>query len=401
MLGGFGLALLSVVAGTIVAGSIDPVAFPDIKLVCKALGESGPECVAGTVKAGVVSTAGIVVAMLVTWSMRRALPSAATADAPHALALPLATASAAILGAAYLVAAIVAPPSLSRVAEISQHAALISIVNLGWPIILQLAAMAPDFRTRLGYLASLVALLCITPYRATVLAAAAFGIVFPALAALLSTARESSGFRMRTWSIWRWMAIAAGAIGVTAVAGAMILYQTAERTSPIFRTTVSAGETASSLALKLAQRIAYPIYQAHFAERLGETQALPSALDELASKLRLTRRENLNQQLYRRIYGPGTVGETTSLYYGEAAARTSLAPFAWVVAAPLLYVLAWVLLARMGVDVGILAGLAIWRGSLGGTFSVLPAFVLQVLIIWLLCRLTALRAPATASNHGR
>ena len=83
----------------------------------------------------------------------------------------------------------------------------------------------------------------------------------------------------------------------------------------------------------------------------------------------------------------------TSLYYGEAAARTSLPPLFWVIAAPLLYVLAWLLLRRLGVDVGVLAGLAIWRGSLGGAFSVFPAFVIQALVMLCLTRL----APA---RHG-
>lgn len=382
VLGGFGLAVLSVAVGTLLAACINPLAYPDIRLACRALGEGGPQCAAGALHAGSVSLLGLCVATALAWALRP--PTAASRGAArliHERVAPLALGVTTALAIVVLVGQIGSLPSLSRVKEITHHAAVISIANLGFPLLLQLAARAPQLRLRVVYLAAVATLLCITPFRATFLAVLVFGVVLPVVEPVLGKGSWRATLTRRRLALG-----AGGVLAVGVLVAGLIVYQTAQRSEPLLASAPQAQRYADAIVPKLVQRIAYPIYQAHFAKVLAETERLPSALDEVMAKLRLTKHANLNEALYRRIYGPGSAGETTSLYYGEAAARSALVPLAWVVAAPLLYVLAWLGFARRGFDVGILAGLAIWRGSLTGAFSVLPAFVVQSAVLILLTR---------------
>ncbi|HVA41790.1 MAG TPA: hypothetical protein VNF49_14070 [Candidatus Binataceae bacterium] len=368
---------------------IDPMHYPDISLACRALGEGGAQCAAGARHAGLVSLLGLGAALALAWGLRPPDGGREPAGTRHERVLPLALGAAAGVATAALVGQITASFSLSRVQEITQHSTVISIANLGFPLLLQLSVLAPSSRVRIGYLAAAVALLCISPFRATFLAAVFFGIVLPAVEALFSGRARRAMLTRRSLSL-----AAAGVFGAVVLIAGIILYQTAQRSAPLFAAAPSAEHYAGSLVPKLTQRIAYPLYQAHFAEAVASVEPLPSVRDELASKLRLGKHVNLNEALYGMIYGPGSVGETTSLYYGEAAVRTALAPLAWVVAGPLLYVLAWLALRRLRVDAGVLAGLALWRGSLGGVFSVLPAFVIQSAVLLMLCRAPGLGAGA-------
>jgi len=389
VLGGFGLAILSVAVGVVLVALIDPMHYPDISLACRALGEGGAQCAAGARHAGLVSLLGLGAALALAWGLRPPDGGREPAGTRHERVLPLALGAAAGVATAALVGQITASFSLSRVQEITQHSTVISIANLGFPLLLQLSVLAPSSRVRIGYLAAAVALLCISPFRATFLAAVFFGIVLPAVEALFSGRARRAMLTRRSLSL-----AAAGVFGAVVLIAGIILYQTAQRSAPLFAAAPSAEHYAGSLVPKLTQRIAYPLYQAHFAEAVASVEPLPSVRDELASKLRLGKHVNLNEALYGMIYGPGSVGETTSLYYGEAAVRTALAPLAWVVAGPLLYVLAWLALRRLRVDAGVLAGLALWRGSLGGVFSVLPAFVIQSAVLLMLCRAPGLGAGA-------
>lgn len=381
LVGGLALALASVLAGSVVADWIQPLAltYPDIRLVCIALMESAVECRSGAVQAGSVSVIGLSIAAALIVLLRPSRLNVAARDEFASRALPLALGGVLVLAVAFLATAS-SVPALSRQEDIARQSALVSIVNLGWPLLLQLAARAPDLRTRFGYLTGVVALLALTPYRATFLAAAAFGVVLPALETTLR-ARTSAVLSIRRLALG-----AAGIVAVAAITGLLIVRETAQRDLPLLAAAAPGESQRNLTALKLAQRLAYPVYQAHFAQTLADTVQLPSPADELRAKFRLSDRPNLNQYLYRRIYEVGSVGEMTSLYYGEAAAATSLAPIAWIAAAPLIYFLLWLLMGRLGVDVSVLAGLAIWRGSLGGFFSVAPAFAVQVGVVYLLAR---------------
>jgi len=381
VLGGFGLAILSVAAAALLVAWIDPLTYPDISLACRALGEGGAQCAAGARHAGLVSLLGLGVALALAWGLRPPDGGREPAGTRHERVLPLALGAAVGLAIAALIGQITATPSLSRVQEITHHSTVISIANLGFPLLLQLSVVAPSSRVRMGYLAAAAALLCISPFRATFLAAVFFGIVLPAVEALCSGRARRGLLTRRSLSL-----AGAGVLGAVVLVAGIILYQTAQRSAPLFAAAPSAEHYAGSLVPKLTQRIAYPLYQAHFAEAMASVEPLPSVGDELASKLRLGKHVNLNEALYGKLYGPGSVGETTSLYYGEAAARTALAPLAWVVAGPLFYVLAWLALRRLRVDAAVLAGLAIWRGSLGGAFAVLPAFVIQSAVLLVVCR---------------
>jgi hypothetical protein len=135
----------------------------------------------------------------------------------------------------------------------------------------------------------------------------------------------------------------------------------------------------------LAQRLAYPLFQAHFASVIAAQVPVPTVADEILGKIRVRRAPNLNEFLYGIVHGTGTVGEMTSLYYGEAAAYSKSPPVIWIFIAPLLIVAAWLILRRFGYETGTLMGVQIWRGSLGGLIPLIPALVLQMLAVVLLC----------------
>src|SRR5262249_25558372 len=128
----------------------------------------------------------------------------------------------------------------------------------------------------------------------------------------------------------------------------------------------------------LKQRIANPLFQAHLAERLSAFTSLPDMAQEVRRKLRLTDEPSLNEFLFRRIYGTGYFGQTPSLFFGEALANSRSHPLVWTTTAPLLLIWGWAMLRHRGLDAGVLFGLALWRGSLGGLATVLPALVLQL-----------------------
>jgi len=388
VVGGFGLALLAVVAALPLVLSIDPLAYPDIRLVCRALGNTRAQCTVGALEAGLVSAAGLIIATLVALGLRPA-ERQEILEIPHHIVLPLAIGC---VGALLLAAAIAAPstPFVSREIDITANASLVSIVNLGWPLLLQLSVSSRALSMRLAYLAALVTLLCLSPFRAAFVAVVAFGVMLPIIGMLLQNARVAQTFHARRLLRRGTLAAGAGVLLIGAVLAVVIAMQTAERDL----TAMDSGDEPSPVATaegKLAQRISYPLFQAYYARAVAQVEELPGALDELKAKFRLGSSPSLNHRLFEKIYNRDTVGEMTSLYYGEAAARTSLPPLFWIVAAGLLYVLAWLLFARLGADVAVLAGVAIWRGSLGGAFSVLPAFLIQALIVLAFTRLGARR----------
>jgi hypothetical protein len=138
---------------------------------------------------------------------------------------------------------------------------------------------------------------------------------------------------------------------------------------------------------KLGQRVAIPLFQAHLARAYDFDPRMPTLADDLLTKLRLRRALDFNSYLFAATHEGISLGEVTSLYFGEAAVRTTSDPIVWSVAAPLLLVLIWVVLRKLEVDASLLIGLAIWRGSLGGLIGVMPALAIQLGLYVALCRL--------------
>jgi hypothetical protein len=113
---------------------------------------------------------------------------------------------------------------------------------------------------------------------------------------------------------------------------------------------------------------------------------MPTVADDVLTKLRIRRALDFNSYLFAVTHEGVALGEVTSLYFGEAAVRTTSDPIVWSVAAPFLLVLIWVALRNLEVDACLLIGLAIWRGSLGGLIGVMPALLIQLGLYVALCR---------------
>jgi hypothetical protein len=215
-----------------------------------------------------------------------------------------------------------------------------------------------------------------SPFRGVILAFFIFAVAIPGIKALLGHRLRSSSDLKR---IVKYTIVAAGFAAI--FVGALYV-DTAQRESNL----EVGRDAASQLQAKITQRVAFPLFQAYAAKRFSEVVILPGPLNEILKKFRLTDKQNLNEYLYSMIYGGGTVGETTSLYYGEAVAASASHPIIWIVVGPLSLVWLWLLLLRAHCDVGALIGIAIWRGSLGGISSVIPALSIQIAIIILLTR---------------
>jgi hypothetical protein len=162
---------------------------------------------------------------------------------------------------------------------------------------------------------------------------------------------------------------------------ALLAFETQQRTTNL----QMVGGIVSQTIEKLGQRVAIPLYQAHLAQAYALDQQLPSIADELLTKLRLRHTIGINGYLYS-INHPttGDYGETTSLYFGEAALRTTGPPLIWCVIAPFILVLLWALLRAYGYATETLIGIAIWRGSLGGIVAIAPALTFQLAVFMLL-----------------
>ncbi|HEU5018863.1 MAG TPA: O-antigen ligase family protein [Pseudolabrys sp.] len=232
-----------------------------------------------------------------------------------------------------------------RIVAIGSEGTWISLENLLWPLLLQLFVLTSDIRSRLLAGATLLLIAALSPFRGVVFAIVLFG----AVPLLVSMTRRN----------WLYLIIIGAALG------GVLVSQTSHRTN---------DRGPSRIEQALSQRIVMPLFQAYAAEHV---QHLPTALDNVEQKLKLTSGPNLNRFLFQRLYGDG-VGETTALFYGEGVANIGRDPLLWIVGAALLPVLLVLLLSRFGVVAGVVAGLAIWRGSLGGISDVFPAMAIQM-----------------------
>jgi hypothetical protein len=207
-----------------------------------------------------------------------------------------------------------------------------------------------------------------------ILAVAIFGIAAPAIERAVAHIR-SYGFEFRQAAIYGSIVL----VGLVAMTAELAI-QTKNRTTNLEVT----GGAFWQLKEKLRQRIAIPLYQAHLALADDIDQQVPSISDEVLTKLRLRNATGINGYLYQMTHPNATYGETTSLYFGEAALRTAAPPLIWCVVAPFILVLLWVALRRYGYASGALIGIAIWRGSLGGIVGIVPALAFQLALLMVL-----------------
>lgn len=350
----------------------------DIGLICRLINEAAAECAAGAARAGWVMVAGVALAGAIVWPALRALPTTPALTTGDGWSARLFLVAVIALLAIHVAFQLDFDPVVSRVDAIERVSHLISAENLAWPLLLQLASTQSKLRSRLLYLALAFYIASLSPFRGVLFAVTLFGVMLP-LAGHLRDRENRRG----------WRSAIANAIGLAAVCGVLgylVYAQTATRPGAL------PGNGIFEQSLKT--RIAVPLFQAHLAERLSAFTSLPDMAQEIRRKLRLTDEPSLNEFLFRRIYDAGYFGETTSLFYGEALANSRSHPLVWATLAPLLLIWSWAALRHRGLDAGVLFGLALWRGSLGGLATVLPALVLQ------LCALLAIHLlqSRTSSN---
>lgn len=378
VIGGIGLALFSVAVSTALTLQLDVAQHIDISMMCGVLLEDASSCRADALVAGYTMLAGLLLAALLAWLFIRrfALVIPDFQDAPHVFMTCL-------LAVAGLLAAHVlwdasSEVQLSRIAAITQQSSFISLENLIWPLLLQLGNSSRDMKYKLLYFSLTILVASWSPYRGVLLSVLFFGMALP----LLSSASAPDKLHMFEWKLRRQAILGAGALFFMAVMLLLSIYiDTNDRSVPLPESGVSQDTQG-----KLEQRLAYPLFQAYFATRMAALDQVPSMGDAILSKLRLASGQNLNQFLYEKVYGGGSVGEMTSLYVGESAANSKSSPLVWSVLAPFSLALLWLGMQRAEVETGTLIGIAIWRGSLGGVAEIMPTLMIQLLILFALSR---------------
>jgi len=296
---------------------------------------------------------------------------------------------------------------LGRLAMIEREGIFTSLENLCWPILLQLYVTD---RSRIGRYFALTLLLVIASlafFRGTLLLILIFGIGFYLLEFIWRTLN-----RRNHWKRYRPILTERLIIGivVSLLLIPAVITDSASRKAYVLSgqstTDISsaARQPTSSLQTpdpnitqkpllptglgerQILQRIMSPLYHASMARKLADTVSPPTAWDGLARKLRLSNQPNLNEHLYHAIYPSHPAGQTTSLFFGEGAAWSSTPPLFWIVSAVLFLFLLALAGERVGIPIGLLVGLAIWRGYTGGLIDILPSLMLQILAITLIAK---------------
>ena len=418
---GLGTALAAMLAALLVLATFGLTDFPAITQACALNDLSDTACSATAWKVGwfavlayvVVLAAGIVV-------HRRLGHSPAAAAGPRlpdtGVRFVLGVALAVVL--VHLVALVAGPAFASRNDESVRYGALISIENLLWPLLLQLYLSQPEPRLRTAALATLLAVMALSPYRSALLAIMIFGFAVPLAAALWQTMRlgwpraqvlgctRQAAFAVAIGAVVAW----GGYVGTVnrfpsmLVVDQFLAAQARAQTRPPLQVEhvetpapsgavpkeAPAADAAASpagivtapppaaLVPRLAQRIVFPLYQAAIVGNLATLVPLPSLRNELGRKFRLTREPTLEEFLFRRIYGGTGPDQTTSLYFGEAVAYFPGPPLVWMIVGPLALVLAALLLQRRGIPAATTLGVALWRSSFSGLAPILPALILQL-----------------------
>lgn len=282
-----------------------------------------------------------------------------------------------ILLGAHITAVAMGTREVDRAFEITRYSAYISLENLLWPLLLQFINSSGSARIKLMYLSLLLPVISLSPYRGSLFAVVVFGLGLPVIAGM---AKQKSHWK--TLFMQRKIIIGGVLGGLAAVLFVYSMY--ADTRNRL--TENELAQSQSEVRVRLTQRLAVPLFQAYFAERMAIQEPLPTVWDEILRKFRIGRGQNLNEYLFDKVYGKGTISEMTSLYYGEASANSMSHPIIWIVIGPFLLVAIWLALGRAGYDASTVVGIAIWRGSLGGVASVIPALLLQILAIMVLTR---------------
>lgn len=371
------LIILSVAVALGEAGGMDASQYFDIKAICDRVGETPQACTSAAFNAGIISLIGALLAGVLLLAVVRRYPDGLAPNAVAGRAFAIFASIVAAWAALNVFLEASSPLPLSREEPFWQRPAEISVGNLLWPICIQLANRSGSMRWRLAFLSLLVPILAFSPFRGMLFAVAVFAAVVPLTEFGIRYVRLnglSSGLLLKFVAI---------VVVVGAVVAQAVIVETLQRTSSLDLAGKSVG---AQFVEKMTQRTTIPLFQAHLAYAKSLDPDLPSFSDELATKFHLRSGRNINSYLFSQTFGTA-IGETTSLLYGESALRTGNSPVVWIIVAPWMLIITWALLRERGFDASTLFALAIWRGSLGGLVSVLPALTIQVVLFYALTRL--------------
>lgn len=431
------LAFLAVAAGfTLTSPSLWS---PEIASDCFNIGLDPGQCTEAALRVGLYSSttfalAGILCLAAERWWRKRHAPLSITLP-PAAVSMVMA--ASALVITAHLLARHFGQEHASRIADISDYSTFISLENLLWPLLVQMSVLETRVRERLGLIGLLTAIMSLTPYRTALVTIMLFAFAIPiiedlwrgvrtdwskqrlgrlallgGLAVLLSAGTlwsvyidriasenpllESEILRMNRMITQEWSRDSAKTLALQTRR-----IPTKTRTPRVAQPNDTpkpsmelSEEEASRLTVlprpvrKLAQRVVTPLFQAAALEQLGRSQPLPSILDEIKRKFRLSSSLSLNEYLYQKLYGGYGTGQTTALYYGEAIAYFPSMPLLWMVGGPLFIGLCWIWLRSKIIDAPTLFAVALWRSSMAGLVTILPALLIQAGI------LTAMAASA-------
>ena len=447
------MAAGAVAAAFAILGSMGLSKFQEISYACNINGLNDASCVAAAWKVGMFGlTAYAIVLTLSVLSYRLFRGTNRTVSLhPTLVELLLTLAFGVLLLHVFMLTW--GPAFASRLDENEHYSIFVSAENLLWPLLLQAYLMEKTYHLKTALLSSLLFVMLLSPYRSALLAIFVFGFVVPLLDELfvsskLTTDRLSHCGKQATLAaIVAIISVWAGYLNTATRAPSMLVQKEAQEAEQRNKLKLLAADTIDTsryerpmgvvtprsddrrsgwrnkgegaeiskpeqqtslnqvdpllyppdaLLTRLLQRAVFPLYQAAIAGHLASLTDFPTIWDELRRKFRLSSAPDLNEFLFRRIYGGESRGQTTTLYYGEAVAYFPGPPLAWMIGAPLLLVACWLLLRSYVVDANTIFGVALWRSSFAGLFPILPAVALQVVAIGLMAR----TGPASAVDSS-
>jgi len=160
---GLVLLIASNATALVLVGSASVSLTPEVLKLCDLLGETAAECTAGALHAGWVMLAGGLIALILASTLPGpAHPSCRTLRdgwLPRLVVVGVTVTLA--MHAAVLHGIGVA---VSRTEVLSRTASLISLENLAWPLLLQIAALQTGWRERLLYLAPALVIAGFSPW---------------------------------------------------------------------------------------------------------------------------------------------------------------------------------------------------------------------------------------------